>query len=457
MDAQPGCGVTASQSEGVKGVAGTDEVSKEIEMSEDGVESAGVVGEGDAASGDTSMNSSDLNEAVDNTYRDDASDSSRSSSDKKSKETVEEQVERAVASKMRGNAMLKDHKFRMAANHYKKGLRMMKDYDNDQDGVAEARKALNLNLALALIKLSDFLHAAKAADEVVKIDPSNIKALFRRGVANSGCGNLDQARRDLTAVCRAEPANSEARSELEKVKVKAVEAKEKEKMTFGSLFSKKVGDVSLYGDKEEEMKRRSEEEAKIMGEKRARYEQHKRKMIDEDDAPPTDIPTFDEWNESEKAKDDALKEENKNKHEEEERQRRDKEAEQKRQKAASEVKSGDGGDEPAAPAHDDDDLSAEDKKIIEETKKKGYCYFKRELSAAEKAQAAAYVPQRISTDSSATDPSHSAPPPQPIPATDGGKALSSWNTGGTTYEEKDMSAWCKTNLESHLLKAHVVK
>eukprot|EP01053_Blabericola_migrator_P001486 Blabericola_migrator_1__1485@NODE_1393_length_4632_cov_214_102957_g932_i0_p2_GENE_NODE_1393_length_4632_cov_214_102957_g932_i0NODE_1393_length_4632_cov_214_102957_g932_i0_p2_ORF_typecomplete_len503_score121_30Aha1_N/PF09229_11/3_4e17TPR_16/PF13432_6/1_2TPR_16/PF13432_6/7_5e06TPR_19/PF14559_6/8_6e06TPR_19/PF14559_6/8e03TPR_15/PF13429_6/3_9TPR_15/PF13429_6/6e05TPR_14/PF13428_6/4_4TPR_14/PF13428_6/0_00085TPR_14/PF13428_6/8_2e03TPR_1/PF00515_28/1_8e02TPR_1/PF00515_28/3_1e02TPR_1/PF00515_28/0_00064TP len=76
------------------------------------------------------------------------------------------------------------------------------------------------------------------------------------------------------------------------------------------------------------------------------------------------------------------------------------------------------------------DLDEEDLRILEETKKKGYCYFRRELTEEEKVlRESQHVPQKL--DASPEHISTGSP-----------QGVSEWNAKGTTYEEKDTTEWC---------------
>jgi Flp pilus assembly protein TadD len=58
--------------------------------------------------------------------------------------------------------------------------------------------SLQLNLAMAEIKLENWTSAKKAATAAVAIEPTNVKALFRRGMALARSGSLEEATADLS-------------------------------------------------------------------------------------------------------------------------------------------------------------------------------------------------------------------------------------------------------------------
>lgn len=97
--------------------------------------------------------------------------------------------------------------------------------------------------------------------KVIKKEPKNIKALFRRGKAYGMINDLDKALEDLSKALDLDPNNQEIKRELNARKVDLETAKKKEKQFYGGLFKKlseesKGSDSSLYQDKkfEEEQK-----------------------------------------------------------------------------------------------------------------------------------------------------------------------------------------------------------
>ena len=102
------------------------------------------------------------------------------------------------------------------------------------------------NLAMCRVKNQQWEAAVKAADSCLKLEPSNVKARFRRGVAESNTGRYDEAKVDLTAVIRADPKNREARTILEVVNAAIKERQTAEKAAAQKAFAGK----GLYADEE---------------------------------------------------------------------------------------------------------------------------------------------------------------------------------------------------------------
>ena len=79
------------------------------------------------------------------------------------------------------------------------------------------RVALLLNLAACQLKLGQNSHVVDNCSRVLAREPSNVKALFRRGVASKNIGDLDQAWEDLLAARRLEPGNRAVQEQLREV------------------------------------------------------------------------------------------------------------------------------------------------------------------------------------------------------------------------------------------------
>lgn len=74
-----------------------------------------------------------------------------------------------------------------------------------------------LNRSMALIKKGDFRAAEADCSACLKLDPKNIKALWRRGIARGEIGKLEEAKEDLRQAAALDPANKDVRKELAKV------------------------------------------------------------------------------------------------------------------------------------------------------------------------------------------------------------------------------------------------
>eukprot|EP00744_Colponema_vietnamica_P010353 GILI01014639.1.p1 GENE.GILI01014639.1~~GILI01014639.1.p1 ORF type:complete len:482 (+),score=182.79 GILI01014639.1:106-1551(+) len=160
-----------------------------------------------------------------------------------------EKMEAAGKSKDSGNDAFKKGDMAAAVREYSEGLEYLNEIGEDFEEVKPAAETLKvtllLNQAMCLIKQEKFGEAIDKCSKALAIEPSNMKALYRRGLARSSYGLLEEAKSDLLEAARLEPSNRDVRGELEKVKKRMEEAKKKEKAAFGGLFGK----ASIYSEK----------------------------------------------------------------------------------------------------------------------------------------------------------------------------------------------------------------
>merc|ERR1712176_966585 len=72
--------------------------------------------------------------------------------------------------------------------------------------------------AACLLKLDDPLGAAMACDHVLRDDPRQLKALYRRALAQLRLGNFDAAQKDVRCMLEQDKNNVDARRLLVQVK-----------------------------------------------------------------------------------------------------------------------------------------------------------------------------------------------------------------------------------------------
>ena len=79
---------------------------------------------------------------------------------------------------------------------------------------AAAPQVLYSNRAMAHIKAESYGLAISDAEAAIRIDPTYIKAYYRRGSANFALGKYRLALRDFKAVCKLRPSDRDARTKL---------------------------------------------------------------------------------------------------------------------------------------------------------------------------------------------------------------------------------------------------
>lgn len=139
-------------------------------------------------------------------------------------------VESADKLREQGNQLFKQQSFGEAARCYNEALSLLrgsKDTDVDAEA-ASLSQAVRLNLATCFFRLDERLdEGVILCDEVVALESSHTKAIFRRGTLRLRLAQLkppdgqrellQAARKDLLQAARAEPADRQIRDTLEKV------------------------------------------------------------------------------------------------------------------------------------------------------------------------------------------------------------------------------------------------
>jgi len=295
------------------------------------------------------------------------------------------------------------------------------------------------------------------ATNALKVDSTNVKALYRRAAAHRRLGDPDAARLDLKEALSHDPANREVKRELLSIRKELDAKKRKEQNALARAFSNTSGSSSfLYDDKEEEEKRKAEERnARAEAEKEA---QKKRKAQWEEECvqllargEKDKVTTFEEWEKERKKKEEEEDKARKKARKEEEAEKRRKERGSRKSSAnAAAAKSTDGDNS------DDEEFTEEELKMFRGYKKtadgRTTSYFNREQTDEEKKLLGSIVPQRIqTTPNNQDDYNNAVPSPIATSPVDANSAqiASAWNQAGT-WEEKNTTDWCNSSLQSFL-------
>ncbi|XP_060095056.1 FK506-binding protein-like [Heteronotia binoei] len=131
-----------------------------------------------------------------------------------------------IRNKEHGGELYRAGDIGAAARRYAKALRLLvaaappPDYD-------QIKAELHANLAACQLRLRQPANAACNCTKTLTLQPTNTKALFRRGLAYDAMNDLEGAAQDLKGVLRVEPGNRAARRELDRVmeRIKVRDAK----------------------------------------------------------------------------------------------------------------------------------------------------------------------------------------------------------------------------------------
>ncbi|KAL8673616.1 MAG: hypothetical protein Q9168_001971 [Polycauliona sp. 1 TL-2023] len=147
-----------------------------------------------------------------------------------------------------GNKAFKAGDLNLALDKYQKGLRYLnEDPEVEKDDPPELPKqltairfTLHSNSALLQNKLKAFEEAQKSATNALEqqdvADADRAKALYRKGIANEGLKDDEQATKDFEEALKLAPNDAAITKELTAVKKKVAEQSKKEKAAYKKFF-----------------------------------------------------------------------------------------------------------------------------------------------------------------------------------------------------------------------------
>jgi peptidyl-prolyl isomerase D len=170
-------------------------------------------------------------------------------------------VEAATVKKINANGLFKAGAYKEAREAYLKALGYLSQLSHrteDEDEVVKQAKAVRvallLNVAACDLKRIQYSAVIENCNRVLDMDAENHKAKYRRGVAYSYLGRLEEAMADLRFVLHAtETADTgtlrDIRREIDRVKALMGEKKEEEKsMAIRMLGGSTIGRKELLGE-----------------------------------------------------------------------------------------------------------------------------------------------------------------------------------------------------------------
>lgn len=169
----------------------------------------------------------------------------------------EQKLEQACIFKDKGTDFFKQGKYELAANKYKKIIDFLEHEISLKDDKEEQRVSLlqagRLNLAMCMIKISDWLEARNLCDKVIEENPNHAKAYFRRGESLIALNEHELAKTDFHKVLDLDPENKAAKNKVTMCMHQLKLVKEKERKTFANMFDKFA---RIDAQKEEEARKR---------------------------------------------------------------------------------------------------------------------------------------------------------------------------------------------------------
>nr|XP_019934502.1 PREDICTED: peptidyl-prolyl cis-trans isomerase FKBP4 [Paralichthys olivaceus] len=153
-----------------------------------------------------------------------------------------EKLEQSSIVKEKGTQYFKDGKYKQASIQYKRIVSWLEHEsslsEEDEKKAKALRLAAHLNLAMCFLKLQEPNLALESCDKALELDPSNEKALFRRGEALFGMKEFDMARDNFQQVVQLYPANKAGKSQLALCQKRIKEQHEKDKRIYANMFQK---------------------------------------------------------------------------------------------------------------------------------------------------------------------------------------------------------------------------
>ena len=167
--------------------------------------------------------------------------------------TPEERLAKALEVKDEGTKEFTSGNFTVAVDLYQKAAELVEEEEVGEE-MADDEKDVYVkcygNAAMCYIKGKDWWEVIRCCNAVFSACPgeekTNIKLLYRRGLAKMRVGELKDAKADLMAAYGIDSKNADVRKAIQELKTTSAEMKKKEKAAFGGIFGK----VSMYDDKE---------------------------------------------------------------------------------------------------------------------------------------------------------------------------------------------------------------
>lgn len=151
-----------------------------------------------------------------------------------------ERLEYAKGRKDAAARYFKRGKYEAALERYSLAAEMLQDRADIKDTslysqAKEVRSACELNAAACLLKLEKWRDVEAVCNAILRTNPVNEKALFRRGKALLALGHGDRAEKDLKQVLEVNPNNAEARQLLQQAK-KESKGTQREKNVYAKML-----------------------------------------------------------------------------------------------------------------------------------------------------------------------------------------------------------------------------
>ncbi|XP_024945204.1 AH receptor-interacting protein isoform X2 [Cephus cinctus] len=160
--------------------------------------------------------------------------------------TEEEKLKSIPKLREKGNSLFKKKDYQAASDSYATAIGMLEqlmlmEKPNDEDWLAlnEMKIPILLNYAQCKLLNKEYYDVIEHCTTVLKSDPGNVKALYRRGKAHIAVWNEVEATRDLKRAAELDPSlNTVVEKELHSFAVAIKEKEQVEKKKLAQMFNK---------------------------------------------------------------------------------------------------------------------------------------------------------------------------------------------------------------------------
>ncbi|XP_062554742.1 peptidyl-prolyl cis-trans isomerase D [Armigeres subalbatus] len=157
--------------------------------------------------------------------------------------TISEMLNHLDSIKVAGNYFFREKHWVEACRRYKKAERYFNYFNNkirtieDRIRLEQFQLMNSLNLAAALLKLEDYENVLFACNLALGLDPTNAKALFRRGQAHNKLKNYELAISDLSQALQQIPSDKLIVAELGQARIKLGDYRAQQRLAFTKYFN----------------------------------------------------------------------------------------------------------------------------------------------------------------------------------------------------------------------------
>lgn len=158
----------------------------------------------------------------------------------------DERVEKATQLKDQGTALFRENKFKDAIDTgYLEALSYVEDDPVEEEHVEESllelktlKIAIYSNIALCALKVNDWSLVIENSSKALKLDPTNVKVLYRRATGYLNSGMLTDAKKDANAALNISPGSSELVQLLKQIKKQEKIENDRDKKRYSNMFER---------------------------------------------------------------------------------------------------------------------------------------------------------------------------------------------------------------------------